>query len=90
MPVNEVARAHVLRPIWRTIPETARRLCGRIETVLDVAELNELRPQATRGGEAASADALLTPLGARHRLQCVRSSHDGRRACSPICSRLTR
>jgi len=41
--VNEVIRAHVLR----MIPETTRRLCGRIETVLDFAELNELRPQGS-------------------------------------------
>ncbi len=47
VPVADVTRAHVLellRPIWRTIPETARRLRGRIETVLDFAEANEWRP----------------------------------------------
>jgi integrase len=39
-PVDQVTRADVLavlEPIWRTTPETARRLRGRIETVLDAA-----------------------------------------------------
>jgi integrase-like protein len=35
----------VLQPIWRTIREIARRLRGRIERVLDFAEVNELRPE---------------------------------------------
>jgi integrase len=49
VPASDVTRAHVLevlRPIWRTIPETARRLRGRIETVLDFAEANEWRREA--------------------------------------------
>jgi integrase len=33
----------VLKPIWKTIPETARRLRGRIERVLDWAEVRKLR-----------------------------------------------
>src|SRR5262245_17999519 len=33
----------LLRPIWRTIPETARRLRGRVETVLAFADSREWR-----------------------------------------------
>lgn len=42
MPVADVATAHVLdvlRPIWQTKPETAQRLRGRIERVLDAARV---------------------------------------------------
>lgn len=46
VPVSEVGKAHVLQilePIWKTKPETASRLRGRIETVLDAATARELR-----------------------------------------------
>lgn len=46
VPVAAVATAHVLaaiEPIWRTKPETASRLRGRIEQVLDFATARELR-----------------------------------------------
>ena len=33
----------VLRPIWLTVPETAQRLRGRIEAVLDAAKVHGLR-----------------------------------------------
>lgn len=33
----------VLRPIWATIPETARRVRGRIESILDAAKVEKLR-----------------------------------------------
>lgn len=32
----------VLNPIWLTIPETASRLCGRIEAVIDAAKARGL------------------------------------------------
>lgn len=41
LPVAEVDTLHVLKvlePIWREVPETASRLRGRIETVLDSAK----------------------------------------------------
>ena len=44
-PVNEIDTAavlEVLRPLWRSIPETASRLRGRIETVLDAARARGL------------------------------------------------
>lgn len=50
LPVDEVdteAVLGVLQPIWRTTPETASRLRGRIETVLDAARAKDVirRPQ---------------------------------------------
>lgn len=46
LPVAEVDTPHVLRvlePIWREVPETASRLRGRIETVLDSAKARGYR-----------------------------------------------
>lgn len=45
-PINEVSTqdvVDVLQPIWTTIPETAQRLRGRIEAVLDAAKVQGLR-----------------------------------------------
>ena len=56
MPVDQVATADVLgvlKPIWSTKPETASRVRGRIEAVLDAAKAAGLRtgdnPAAWRG-----------------------------------------
>jgi len=49
LPVRAVERRHVLEalePIWKTKPETARRVRGRIEAVLDFAEIREYRSGA--------------------------------------------
>jgi integrase len=46
MPVGEIGVVEVLRclqPIWNRIPETATRLRGRIELVLDFAKASKLR-----------------------------------------------
>jgi len=46
LPAGEVATAHVLaalEPIWTTKPETAARVRGRIEAVLDYAKAIDLR-----------------------------------------------
>lgn len=46
MPVQDVATGHILRvlePIWSTKPETASRLRGRIERILDWAKGREYR-----------------------------------------------
>jgi integrase len=46
LPVAEVATAHVIRilePIWNDKPETASRVRGRIESVLDNAKAREYR-----------------------------------------------
>lgn len=41
--VDTEAVLTVLRPIWLTVPETAQRLRGRIEAVLDAAKVHGLR-----------------------------------------------
>jgi integrase len=49
LPVAEIGTAHVLQilePIWQTKPETASRIRGRIETILDSA-----KARGYRGGE---------------------------------------
>jgi integrase len=46
LPVADVGTAHVLKilePIWQAKPETASRVRGRIETVLDAAKAREYR-----------------------------------------------
>ena len=46
LPVNEITTEHVLsvlKPIWTEKPETANRLRGRIERVLDAAKANRYR-----------------------------------------------
>ena len=46
LPVGDVATSHVmaaLEPIWKAKPETASRLRGRIESVLDYARAREWR-----------------------------------------------
>lgn len=46
LPVSDVATAHILaaiEPIWRTKPETAGRVRGRIEAILDYARAVDLR-----------------------------------------------
>lgn len=55
-PVNQITTANileVLQPIWQTIPETASRVLGRIENVLDAAKVQGFRsgenPAAWRG-----------------------------------------
>lgn len=55
-PVDEITTADVLavlQPIWQTIPETASRVRGRIENVLDAAKVQGFRdgqnPAAWRG-----------------------------------------
>jgi integrase len=46
LPVGDVGTAHVLaalEPIWRTKPETAQRVRGRVEVVLNYAKTREWR-----------------------------------------------
>jgi integrase len=48
MPIDEIDTDHVLaalRPIWLTKAETAKRVRGRIEKVLDAAKATGLRPR---------------------------------------------
>ena len=51
LPVSDIATAHVLKilePIWLDKPETASRIRGRIETVLDAAKARGYREGANR------------------------------------------
>jgi integrase len=44
--VSAIDKGHILRvlePIWQTLPETASRLRGRIENILDAVKVRELR-----------------------------------------------
>jgi integrase len=65
LPVQQVDRNLVLRalePIWSKKPETARRVRGRIERILDFAEAREYRPQGTN---PARLLPIKTALGAQ-------------------------
>jgi integrase len=41
--IDTEAVLNTLRPIWQTVPETAQRLRGRIEAILDAAKVKGLR-----------------------------------------------
>lgn len=62
MPVDQVATADVLavlQPIWQAKPETASRLRGRIERVLDAARARGLRQADNPARWRGHLDALL-------------------------------
>jgi integrase len=64
MPVNMIETAEVLRvlkPIWQKIPETAARLRGRIERVLDAARANGFRSGENPARWRGHLDTLLPP-----------------------------
>lgn len=69
--VRDVELSHVmavLEPIWRTKTETASRLRGRIESVLDWAAVNSLRPSFNPARWKGHLDKLLpSPAKARAR-----------------------
>jgi integrase len=51
LPVDQIGAEDVLavlRPIWRQAPETASRLRGRIETILDFAKVDDAKPNPAR------------------------------------------
>lgn len=69
LPVDEVSTAHVLailQPIWSTKAETASRLRGRIERVLDAAKARGLRQGENPARFRGHLDSLLSK---RQRLQ---------------------
>lgn len=75
LPVAEVETAHVLEvlePIWREKPETASRVRGRIETVLDAAKARGYRdgenPARWRGHLAQVLPNAAKTKAARNRL----------------------
>ena len=63
MPVADIGTAHVLKilePIWKDKPETASRIRGRIETVLDAAKARDTgRAKTLRAGVAISPKSCL-------------------------------
>jgi hypothetical protein len=64
MPVNMIDTAEVLRvlkPIWEKIPETAARLRGRIERVLDAARAKGFRAGENPARWRGHLDTLLPP-----------------------------
>jgi integrase len=64
MPVNMIDTAEVLRvlkPIWQKRPETASRLRGRIERVLDAAQARGFRKRENPARWRGHLDTLLPP-----------------------------
>ena len=64
MPVNMIETAEVLRvlqPVWQKIPETAARLRGRIERVLDAAQARGFRSGENPARWRGHLDTLLPP-----------------------------
>ena len=73
MPVSEISREHVLRvldPIWKEKNETAGRVRGRIEAVLDWAKARGYRsgenPAAWKGNLASALPKRVTARKAQH------------------------
>jgi integrase len=65
LPVQAINTDMVLRviaPLWDTIPETANRLRGRIEAVLDYAKARGLREGENSARWRGHLDKLLAPL----------------------------
>jgi len=68
IPVGEVGTEHVmaaLKPIWTTKPETASRVRGRIENILDAAKVEGLRTGENPARWRGHLDKVL-PKRARH------------------------
>ncbi len=62
LPIDEVTTEHVLavlQPIWLTVPETASRLRGRLESILDAGKAQELRSGENPARWRAHLDHLL-------------------------------
>jgi integrase len=72
MPVQEVDTPHILRvlePIWTTKPETAYRLRGRIEHVLDWARVHKYRTGENPARWRGHLDMLLPKKSKVHAVQ---------------------
>ena len=66
--VNTTLVLGILEPIWQTVPETASRLRGRIERVLDAAKARGLRTGENPCRWRGHLDAILPP---RRRVRAV-------------------
>lgn len=74
MPVADIQREHVLQvlqPIWTSKPETAGRLRGRIEKVLDLAKARGYRTGDNPAQWRGNLDAELPPLSKVQRVEHV-------------------
>ncbi|WP_051045102.1 integrase arm-type DNA-binding domain-containing protein [Methylobacterium sp. B1] len=101
MPVAEIGTDDVLavlRPMWHEKAETARRIRGRIERVLDAARVGGHRSGETRGltwGEVDMAAALWTlpaermKAGRLHRVKARTVTSSCAICASSRCSRFT-
>lgn len=74
-PVAEIDAPAVLRvltPIWAKLPETATRLRGRIEAVLDYARVHKWRDDDGRVNPASWKGNLALTLPARGKVSAVK------------------
>lgn len=72
LPVEEVELKHlsdILLPIWTTKNETASRVRGRIEQVLDWAAVNNLRPRDNPARWRGTLDKVLAKRSAVHEIK---------------------
>jgi integrase len=72
LPIDQVAKAHVLevlRPIWQTKNETALRLRGRIESILDWAHAQGVRAGDNPARWAGNLKELLPAVSRKRRIQ---------------------
>ena len=70
LPVSDIETAHVmavLEPIWSKVPETASRLRGRIENVLDAAKVQGMRTGENPARWRGHLDHILPKSGKLHR-----------------------
>ena len=70
LPVSEIETAHVLavlEPIWSKVPETASRLRGRIENVLDAAKVQGMRTGENPARWRGHLDHIMAKPGKLHR-----------------------
>lgn len=89
IPVGEVAIEHVLaalRPIWREKPETASRVRGRIERVLDAAKVEGLREGENPARWRGHLDNVLTAPSKAKKRRNERLGREGHHAAMPYAA----
>ena len=72
MPVNAVDRSHIMRvldPIWRVKTETAKKLRGRLESILDWATVQDYRKGENPARWKGHLDKLLPKPSEVHRVK---------------------
>lgn len=76
LPVSEVNTNHVLsilQPVWLEKPETAKRVQGRVERILDYARTMQLREGENPARWRGHLDNILPPRGKVRRVQHQRA-----------------